>query len=96
MRASGGSPVAAAHRQNTGSVTPTSHGGQSDEGAEAKPAQGDSHVPATSEEHRGEKPPAREPAPAPGGEPTEGHTPAGRPTGENNGHTSSTQPPPDS
>ncbi|HLB21410.1 MAG TPA: sigma-70 family RNA polymerase sigma factor [Solirubrobacteraceae bacterium] len=86
MRGSGGSPVAAAHRQNTGSVTPTSHGGQSDERAEARPAQGDSHAPATSDGHERppahEPEPAHEPAPASGGEPTQGQTPAGRPAGE--------------
>jgi RNA polymerase sigma factor (sigma-70 family) len=97
VRGSDGGSVAGAHRQNTGSVTPTSHGGHSDERSEAKPAQGESHTPPTSEGHRGETaPPAPEPPPAPDGEASEGHAPAHGPTGENNGHASSTQPTPDS
>jgi RNA polymerase sigma factor (sigma-70 family) len=96
VRRSNGSPVAAAHRQNTGSVITTTHGAQSDERAGAKAAQGDSPAPATSEGHHGEEPAsAPEAPPAPGHEARE-HTPAGQPAGEKGGRASSQQPIPDS
>jgi RNA polymerase sigma factor (sigma-70 family) len=95
-RGSNGSPLAAAHRQNTGSGTATTDGGHGGERTGAATDQPDPHALASSEGRRSEESaPASEAPPAPVHEATE-HIPAAHPAGENSADASSALPIPDS
>jgi len=94
-RGSNGSPLAAAHRQSTGSGTATTDASHSGERTGAATDQGDSHAPASSEGRRSEESaPAPEAPPVPVHEATE-HIPAGHPAGESSAEASSALPIPD-